>query len=38
MGWGKKDKGVESIGKIGINMRVVAFRMGREGDWEELLD
>lgn len=37
-GLGNRDKEVESIGKTGINLMVVAFQMGKEGDWEELLD
>lgn len=34
-GLGKKDKEVESVGKIGINMMVVAFQIGREELLEE---
>lgn len=36
-GMGKKDKEVGSVGKIGISVMVVAFRMGREGSWEVLM-
>lgn len=34
-GLGEKDKEVESVSKIGINMMVVAFQMGRERYGEE---